>query len=279
MKYKKLHKIGFKFKSLPALVLLFFTETFAAGESDFPPNYYDTVALILLLVIVVSLLSIIYYEGRPKVVKEKKASVFAKLRQIMTKSTPVEREAEIMLDHDYDGIRELDSKIPPWFAWLFILTIIFAAYYMIDYHIIGSGQVQYEEYAQEVKMASLEREALIKSGAFINEETVTLLSDASDLEKGKAVFDQNCIACHASDGGGIVGPNLTDEYWIHGGGIKNVFKVIKYGVVEKGMISWQTQLNPNQMQEVASYVLSLQGTTPAAPKQPEGEIWEEKPAE
>ena len=279
MKYKKLHKIGFKFKSLPALVLLFFTETFAAGESDFPPNYYDTVALILLLVIVVSLLSIIYYEGRPKVVKEKKASVFAKLRQIMTKSTPVEREAEIMLDHDYDGIRELDSKIPPWFAWLFILTIIFAAYYMIDYHIIGSGQVQYEEYAQEVKMASLEREALIKSGAFINEETVTLLSDASDLEKGKAVFDQNCIACHASDGGGIVGPNLTDKYWIHGGGIKNVFKVIKYGVVEKGMISWQTQLNPNQMQEVASYVLSLQGTTPAAPKQPEGEIWEEKPAE
>jgi cytochrome c oxidase cbb3-type subunit 3 len=279
MKYKKLHKIGFKFKSLPALVLLFFTETFAAGESDFPPNYYDTVALILLLVIVVSLLSIIYYEGRPKVVKEKKASVFAKLRQIMTKSTPVEREAEIMLDHDYDGIRELDSKIPPWFAWLFILTIIFAAYYMIDYHIIGSGQVQYEEYAQEVKMASLEREALIKSGAFINEETVTLLSDASDLEKGKAVFDQNCIACHASDGGGIVGPNLTDEYWIHGGGIKNVFKVIKYGVVEKGMISWQTQLNPNQMQEVASYVLSLQGTTPAAPKQPEGEIWKEKPAE
>ena len=279
MKYKKLHKIGFKFKSLPALVLLFFTETFAAGESDFPPNYYDTVALILLLVIVVSLLSIIYYEGRPKVVKEKKASVLAKLRQVMTKSTPVEREAEIMLDHDYDGIRELDSKIPPWFAWLFILTIIFAAYYMIDYHIIGSGQVQYEEYAQEVKMASLEREALIKSGAFINEETVTLLSDASDLEKGKAVFDQNCIACHASDGGGIVGPNLTDEYWIHGGGIKNVFKVIKYGVVEKGMISWQTQLNPNQMQEVASYVLSLQGTTPAAPKQPEGEIWEEKPAE
>jgi cytochrome c oxidase cbb3-type subunit 3 len=258
---------------------LFFTETFAAGESDFPPNYYDTVALILLLVIVVSLLSIIYYEGRPKVVKEKKASVLAKLRQVMTKSTPVEREAEIMLDHDYDGIRELDSKIPPWFAWLFILTIIFAAYYMIDYHIIGSGQVQYEEYAQEVKMASLEREALIKSGAFINEETVTLLSDASDLEKGKAVFDQNCIACHASDGGGIVGPNLTDEYWIHGGGIKNVFKVIKYGVVEKGMISWQTQLNPNQMQEVASYVLSLQGTTPAAPKQPEGEIWEEKPAE
>jgi len=252
---------------------------FAACESDFPPNYYDTVALILLLVIVITLLSIIYYEGKPKVVKEKKASVLSKLSHLLTKSTPIEREKDIMFDHDFDGIKELDSKIPPWFSWLFIITIIFAAYYMIDYHVIGSGQVQYEEYAQEVKIASLEREDLIKSGAFVNEETVTLLSVASALDAGKAIYDLNCIACHASDGGGIVGPNLTDDYWIHGGGIKNVFKVIKYGVVEKGMIAWQTQLNPNQMQEVASYILSLHGKTPAAPKQPEGEIWVEEKTE
>jgi len=260
-------------------VLSFMNNVFAAGESDFPPNYYDTVALILLLVIVITLLSIIYYEGKPKVVKEKKASVFSKLSQLLTKSTPIEREKDIMFDHDFDGIKELDSKIPPWFSWLFIITIIFAAYYMIDYHVIGSGQVQYEEYAQEVKIASLEREDLIKSGAFVNEETVTLLSVASALDAGKAIYDLNCIACHASDGGGIVGPNLTDDYWIHGGGIKNVFKVIKYGVVEKGMIAWQTQLNPNQMQEVASYILSLHGKTPAAPKQPEGEIWVEEKTE
>ncbi len=137
----------------------------------------------------------------------------------------------------------------------------------------------HEEYAHEVEMASLEREALIKSGAFVNEETVTLLTEPSGLEAGKAIYDANCIACHAADGGGIVGPNLTDDNWIHGGGIKNIFKVIKYGVVEKGMIAWQTQLSPNQMQEVASYVMSLHGTTPAAPKQPEGEIWTEEKAE
>lgn len=262
-----------------AFVLSFLNKVFAAGESDFPPNYYDTVALILLLIIIIALLGIIYYEGKPKVVKEKKVSVLVKIRQALTKSTPIEREQEIMFDHDFDGIKELDSKIPPWFSWLFIITIIFAAYYMIDYHIIGSGQVQYEEYAQEVKIASLEREALIKSGAFVNEETVTLLTDASGISSGKAIFEANCIACHAADGGGIVGPNLTDDYWIHGGGIKNVFKVIKYGVVEKGMIAWQTQLNPNQMQEVASYVMSLHGTTPAAPKQPEGEIWVEEKTE
>ena len=279
MKIKKLHRITSFLKSLIGFGALFVSNTFAAGESDFPPNYYDTVALILLLVIIVTLLTIVYYEGKPKVVKEKKASIFAKIRQAMTKSTPIEREAEIMMDHNYDGIKELDSKIPPWFSWLFILTIIFAAYYMIDYHVIGSGQVQQEEYEKEVRIASLEREALIKSGAFVNEETVTLLSDANDLQKGKAIYDQNCIACHAADGGGIVGPNLTDDYWIHGGGIKNIFKVIKYGVVEKGMISWQTQLNPNQMQEVASYVLSLHGATPAAPKAPEGEIWNEEQAE
>jgi cytochrome c oxidase cbb3-type subunit 3 len=226
---------------------------------------------------VISLISIIYYEGKPKVVKEKKASIFSKLNQILTKSTPIEREKDIMFDHDFDGIKELDSKIPPWFSWLFILTIIFAAFYMLQYHVFGSGQVMQEEYTAEVNKAALEREALIKSGAFVNEETVTLLTDVTDIQKGKEVYEANCIACHAADGGGIVGPNLTDDYWIHGGGIKNVFKVIKYGVVEKGMIAWQTQLNPNQMQEVSSYVLSLQGTTPAAPKQLEGEIWLEDP--
>ena len=269
----------FRISKLPLAIVFahsLVSNLFAAGESDFPPNYYDTVALILLLIIVITLLSIIYYEGKPKVVKEKKASVLSKLNQILTKSTPIEREKDIMFDHDFDGIKELDSKIPPWFAWLFIITIIFAAYYMINYHVIGSGQVMQEEYAEEVRIALLEKEALIKSGAFVNEETVTFLSEVSALDAGKNIFQTNCIACHAADGGGIVGPNLTDDYWIHGGGIKNVFKVIKYGVVEKGMIAWQTQLNPNQMQEVASYVLSLHGTTPAAPKQPEGEIWKEE---
>jgi len=279
MKDNKLHNVTLIIKSLLSFVIIFFSQTFAAGESDFPPNYYDTVALILLLVIVISLLSIIYYEGKPKVAKEKKASMLSKLNQILTKSTPIERENDIMFDHDFDGIKELDSKIPPWFSWLFILTIIFAAYYMIDYHVIGSGQVMQEEYNAEVRTASLEKEALIKSGAFVNEETVTALKDPSGLETGRAIYENNCIACHAAEGGGIVGPNLTDDYWIHGGGIKNVFKVIKYGVVEKGMIAWQTQLNPNQIQEVASYVLSFHGTIPAAPKQPEGEIWVEEKAE
>ena len=280
----KYFKAEFEFrisKLLLVLAIVFssFNNLFAAGESDFPPNYYDIVAVILLIVIIISLLSIIYYEGKPKAVKEKKASVLSKIRQALTKSTPIEHEEEIMFEHSYDGIRELDSKIPPWFSWLFIITIIFSVYYMLHYHVLGTGDLMYEEYNNEVMAATLEKEALIKSGAFVNEENVTLLTEAADLQTGKEIYDVNCIACHAADGGGIVGPNLTDEYWIHGGGIKNIFKVIKYGIPEKGMIAWQTQLNPNQMQAVASYVMSLEGTTPAAPKQPEGEIWEEETTE
>ena len=126
-----------------------------------------------------------------------------------------------------------------------------------------------------MQRASFEREMLIKSGAFINEETVTFVNDAASLAEGKEIFVKNCVACHAADGGGIVGPNLTDDYWINGGGIKNVFKTIKYGVPVKGMISWQTQLDPTKIRAVASYVLSLHGTKPANPKAPQGELWRE----
>jgi cytochrome c oxidase cbb3-type subunit 3 len=279
MKYKNLRKNFFKISAVILFVLSFFTYAFAEGESDFPPNYYDIVALVLLAIIVLSLLSIIYFEGKPKVEGKKKPSVFLKVRQLLTKSTPIEREQEILFDHEYDGIRELDSKIPPWFTWLFYITIFFGVYYMLYYHVFDTGQLMAEEYTEEMNIAAEEKEALMESGAFVNEETITHLTEESALLSGKAIYDANCVACHANDGGGIVGPNLTDEYWIHGGGIKNVFKVIKYGVVEKGMISWQTQLNPNQMQEVSSYVLSMQGTTPTAPKQPEGEIWMEEATE
>ena len=276
MNSKNIHKNFFRFSALILVVLSFFSKAFAEGESDFPPNYYDIIALVLLAIIVLSLLSIIYFEGKPRAEVGTKPSLLLKVRQMLTRSTPIEREKEILFDHEYDGIKELDSKIPPWFTWLFYITIFFGIYYMLHYHVFDTGKLMAEEYTEEMNIAEAEKEALLESGAFVNEETVTVLTDEPALESGKAIFEANCVACHASDGGGIVGPNLTDKYWIHGGGIKNIFKVIKYGVVEKGMISWQTQLNPLQMQEVSSYVIRMQGTTPAAPKQPEGEIWKEE---
>jgi cytochrome c oxidase cbb3-type subunit 3 len=265
---------------LTALILIFSSQIFAAGESDFPPSYYDIVAMFLIAIIIISFIAIVYYEGRKSVPEEelalvKQPSAFAKFRRAITKTTPVETEHELLLDHDYDGIRELDSKVPPWFLWLFYLTIAFAVIYMLDYHVFSSSPLQDEEYQLQVQQAEIERAALINSGAFLNEESVTLLTDPTALDAGKQIFNANCVACHAADGGGLVGPNLTDDYWIHGGGIKNIFKIVKYGVVAKGMISWQSQLSPKQMQDVSSYIVSFHGIAPANPKQPEGTIWKE----
>jgi len=265
---------------LAALVMMFSSPIFAAGESDFPPSYYDIVAMFLIAIIIIGFTAIVYYEGRKGVAKEeevlvKQPSAFAKFRRVITKTTPVETEHELLLNHDYDGIKELDSQIPPWFLWLFYITIFFSIVYMLDYHIFNSSPLQAEEYQLQVKQAEVERAALMNSGAMLNEETVTLLSDQAAIENGKQIFATNCVACHTADGGGLVGPNLTDDYWIHGGGVKNIFKIIKYGVVAKGMISWQSQLSPKQMQDVSSYIISLHGTTPANPKAPEGTIWKE----
>jgi cytochrome c oxidase cbb3-type subunit 3 len=266
-----------KIKSLTSKFFFFFlfgfTVQLLAAESDYPSNYYDKVAIFLILVIIIGFIAMIYFEGRKELKSKSKVSVFARFRQFVTRSAPIEKEDDILLDHDFDGIKELDNQIPPWFSWLFYATIIFSVYYMLHYHVLGTGSLQAEEYEAEVQLAELKQAELIRSGAFINEETVTLLSDVSDLESGKAIYDANCIACHGQYGEGLVGPNLTDDYWIHGGGIKNVFKVVKYGVPAKGMIAWQTQLNPTQMQEVSSYLISLHGTNPPNPKAPEGEIW------
>lgn len=266
---------------LKIFLLFFFSTAFQlyAAESDYPKNYYDIVAIFLITVIVVGFIALIYFEGRKGIEQPARESVFARFKQFITKSTPIEKEHEVMTDHDYDGIKELDNRIPPWFTWLFYATIIFSVWYMIHYHVLGTGKLQAEEYEAEVRLAELKRAELVRSGAFINEETVTLLTDAADLQSGKAIYDANCVACHGQYGEGLVGPNLTDGYYVHGGGIKNVFKVIKYGVPAKGMIPWQSQLSPNQIQQVSSYVISLVGTNPPNPKAPEGEKWVEEKAE
>jgi len=266
--------------SLLMVSMSFAQTTTTVPQPDFPPSYYDIVAMFLIAIIIIGFTAIVYYEGRKSVsaekeVLEKQPSAFAKFRRYITKTTPVETEHELLLNHEYDGIRELDSKVPPWFLWLFYLTITFAVFYMFNYHVFNSSPLQDEEYQIQVKQAEVDRAALINSGAFLNEKSVTLLKDAAALDAGKLIFTTNCVACHAADGGGLVGPNLTDDYWIHGGGVKNVFKTIKYGVNAKGMISWQSQLNPKQMQDVASFVISLHNTKPANPKEPQGTVWTE----
>jgi len=182
------------------------------------------------------------------------------------------QEKELMMDHPYDDIYELDNPTPPWFMGLFYGTIAFGIVYMLIFHVFDTGELQLDEYKQEVALADVQRAAYIKKVAgSINENTVAMVTDAKSLEAGKALYLQTCVACHGQQGQGGVGPNLTDEYWLHGGSIKSVFHVLTEGVPEKGMMSWKKQLNPLQIQQVASFVLSLQGTKPAGGKEAQGE--------
>lgn len=184
----------------------------------------------------------------------------------------------LLAGHEYDGIRELDNKLPRWWLWLFYITIAFAAVYLIRYHVIKTAPLQDEEYAREMASAQIQFENKRPSSG-IDAASVILLTDNQSLEAGKAIFDKSCVVCHLAQGQGLVGPNLTDDYWIHGCSIGDVFNLITVGVPEKGMISWKDQLTPEQIQEVASYILSLKGTNPPNPKEPQGELCPPAPAD
>ncbi len=206
--------------------------------------------------------------------------IFTKLRKKYWENpVPMEREGDITFHHDYDGIRELDNHLPPWWVNMFILTVIWAVGYMWYYHWSGNGLNQAEEYKMEVETAKKEIAiALAGKANAVDESNVVAMTDAGDLGQGELIFKSACAACHGQKGEGTVGPNFTDENWIHGGGIKNVFKTIKYGVPDKGMISWAAQLKPVDMQKVGSYILTLKGTNPPNQKAPQGEIWKEETA-
>ena len=185
---------------------------------------------------------------------------------------PLSEEKDILIEHEFDGIKELDNPTPAWFMWLFYATIVIAVGYMLHYHVFEWGQLQDEEYAVEMQEAEVaKKEYLAKSGNMIDENSVKESSDAGVISAGQAIYNTNCVACHGDKGQGVVGPNLTDEYWLHGGKINDVFKTIKYGVQEKGMISWEKTLSPKQISDVSNFINSLKGSNPANAKAAQGE--------
>ncbi|HSK13352.1 MAG TPA: cbb3-type cytochrome c oxidase N-terminal domain-containing protein, partial [Phnomibacter sp.] len=196
------------------------------------------------------------------------------------KAADISQEQDIDLSHDYDGISELDNKLPPWWTVAFGITILFSVVYLYRYHVAHTAPLQIEELQIAIKKGEAEKAAyLAKNAANVDENTVTML-DAAGIASGKNLFAANCIACHGNAGeGNAVGPNLTDEYWLNGGSINDIFRTIKYGVTEKGMRSWKDDMSPMQMAQLASYIKSLQGTNPANAKEPQGEKYEEKAAE
>jgi len=200
------------------------------------------------------------------------ANLYMKIKNYVI-PPPTEQAPDV--GHVYDDIRELDNRIPPWFNYLFGLTVVFAFVYMIDYHVIGLSKLSTDEYLEEVVAANLQKKIMFASGGSINENALVALKDEASIKEGGENFQKFCISCHGPQAGGIVGPNLTDEFWIHGGGIKNVYTTIKKGVPAKGMISWELVFSQKQIQNLGSYVLSLQGTNPPGGKAPEGQKYVE----
>jgi cytochrome c oxidase cbb3-type subunit 3 len=206
----------------------------------------------------------------------KKEAYWKKLWEKANNFRPVKEEADIDLGHDYDGIRELDNRLPPWWLYGFYVCIIFSGIYLWRSHVTHTAPSSLEELQIAMKIADEEKESyLAKSKNNVDENTVKLLTDAADIDAGKKAFTTMCAACHAADGGGGVGPNLTDNYWLHGGSMQDVFKTIKYGWPEKGMKSWKDDYSPVQIAQISSFVKSLQGTKPATAKEPQGELFEE----
>ena len=195
----------------------------------------------------------------------------------MTGNKPIEEEHEIILDHNYDGIKELDNELPPWWVYMFYATIIFAVVYMARFHVFN-GDNQIMEYENQLVQAKIDLEEYKKTAKnLIDYNTVELLTEEADIKAGKTIFETTCAVCHLQDGGGSIGPNLTDKYWILGGDIKSLYKTVSEGGRDgKGMVSWKQILKPFEMAQVSSYILTLQGTTPATPKAAEGDLWEEE---
>lgn len=261
------------------------SQTFAQdGAQDViivEPNYglifwlFLLVDLVLLIIVLVQL-SVL--SGLVNTIKSQAASEgeyikvetgFDRFWKGLTNAAPIEREAEVMTDHEYDGIKELDNVLPPWWLGLFYLSIIFAVVYFGYYEVYKSTDMSIDEYQAEMVLAEEQAAAI-----GVNVNNVAIMEDESNLANGQSVFESNCVSCHLNDGGGSIGPNLTDQYWKNGGSIQELFTTVTDGISGTAMVSWKALISPNDIQDVSSYILvKLQGTTPANPKDPEGELY------
>lgn len=291
-------------KLIPSYIrvpLIFFAlvgamEYFVDSGADFAFVKYPLISLFLVVFlvlliaieIIISAVDTILYQILPEEEKKKvdaknslsfkESEWYKSLMEKLTRTVPIENEEQLLLNHDYDGIKELDNVLPPWWVYLFYSCILFGIIYLVRFEILGAPD-QEMELKNEMAQAKIDVAEFMKTAPdMMDEKSVILLTDATSLTQGKTIFTTNCVACHRADGGGQIGPNLTDEYWILGGDIKNLFHTITNGGRDgKGMIAWSKNgLKPTEIQKVASYVLSLQDSYPKDPKAPEGEIWEDE---
>lgn len=274
IKYFKGSKPGrshFPFGLIVAFLMMTGSAWAAEGKGFDAETYVNTGFLIFLVFVIV--MTIVFLIGHSKTPEQEKEMV-KQIDRLINDSKPVEEESELLLDHNYDGIRELDNNLPPWWKYLFYVTIVFSVIYMGYYHIL-SGPSSAKEYETEVREAQLAI-AAAQGNQPVNADNIKLLTDAASLAKGKGIYDRNCASCHGTKGEGMVGPNLTDDYWIHGATVKDVYLVLVNGVLAKGMPSWKAQFSPQDLEATASYVKSLHGTNPPNGKEPQGDLVKEQ---
>ncbi len=253
------------------------------GQSTaiFQPTLMDVIGVVIVNVLL--LFVFLYFKNifeslakdllPAKAVKER--SAWFKINKILVDAVEIEDEKDILMDHEYDGIRELDNNLPPWWKWGFYATIVFAIIYLSVYHVFKVGDLQIAEFNRsnaeaEIAIAEFKKAQNLN----VDETTVTLMVDPADIKEGKSLFTKNCVSCHGPDGGGGIGANLSDNHWLYGNDIKNVFSTIKYGA-NNGMRSWNDDFNGVQIQQIASFILtSIEGTNVPNGKEAEGEIYE-----
>ncbi|MEO6541786.1 MAG: cbb3-type cytochrome c oxidase N-terminal domain-containing protein, partial [Ferruginibacter sp.] len=270
-------------------------DTLATGVVKELPNYGGLSATTYYLFLIVFFMELVvilflafsirrmYTELLPeKIKREKSSSGFALLwkkldKKLFTRAVTVEEEADVMLDHDYDGIKELDNALPPWWKYGFYLTIIFAFIYLLNFHVLGIGLNPTQEYSAEMEKARIEKEVYEANNKDRIDENNVPMADADGIKAGQRLFEANCVACHLKDGGGIVGPNLTDDYWLHKGSLNDIYNTIKVGYPDKGMQPWGNMFSPKEISFLTGFIKSLKGTKPASPKAQQGEFYVDAP--
>jgi cytochrome c oxidase cbb3-type subunit 3 len=225
-------------------------------------DLYYLIAIIGILILIVFYLKHMFNNLiemiHPKVVEViEEPQTLKKLNKVFNDIVPIEEEHTILMHHEYDGIRELDNNLPPWWLWMFFATIVFAFVYMFNFHVFKTGDLQIAEYEKDMKKSNKEVKAYLSEMSMnVDETSATLMTASDDLSQGKTLFETNCVTCHNPRGEGNIGPNLTDKFWLYGADIKEVFKTIKTGT-PNGMPEHNSKFNPIQIQQVASFVLSL----------------------
>jgi len=261
-------------------------ETFNYGGVS-ANTFYAFVGVLLVEVVAIIFLAFsirrVYQELKPETEKAAQTSMMGSWwegldKKFFTKAVPVEKEADVLLDHDYDGIRELDNALPPWWKYGFYVTIVVAFIYMFLYHVSGDGKNPTQEYAMEMEKARIQKELFEAGNKDKIDENNVPMADAAGIAKGKDIYENKCWACHGKLGEGGAGPNLTDDYWIHKGSLNDIYHSIKVGYPDKGMQSWAKEFSPKEMSQLASFIKTMRGTNPPNGKAPQGDLFSETPA-